>query len=134
MAMDLANEFNDPGRGDLISSRSFVMHSTEQQTDEVACLGRECAPLSTEAIYPPVRTTLPQPRLRKLLILPFRPLPDLVLERPQFDLGDVELVPRPPEVRVARGVLAERPLPQQVPRLVHRPTQRQRLAHALEMK
>ena len=133
MAMDLANEYNDPGRGDLISSRAFVMHSTEQQTDEVACLGRECAQLSTETISPPVRTTLPQLRLRNLA-LPFRPLPDLVLERPQFDLGEVELVPRPPEVRVARGVLAERPLPQQVPRLVHRPTQRQRLPHALEMK
>ena len=87
----------------------------------------------SEAISPPVRTTLPQLRLRNLA-LPFRPLPDLVLERPQFDLGEVELVPRAPEVRVARGVLAERPLPQQVPRLVHRPTQRQRLPHALEMK
>ena len=87
----------------------------------------------TAIICPPVRT-LPQcgrlslPLLRYRLVPPFT---NLVLERLQLDLGDVELVPGAPQVRVAGGVLAERALPQQLPRLVHRPAERQRLSHAL---
>ena len=46
--------------------------------------------------------------------------------------GHVEVVPGAPEVRVAGGVLAQRVRLQQLPRLVHRAAQRQRLAHALQ--
>ena len=85
----------------------------------------------TTVICPPVR---PLPHCGRLLLLRRRrdpPLPNLVLEGLQLDLGDVELVPGPPQVRVAGRVLAERALPQQLPRLVHRPAERERLSHAL---